>query len=330
MSETAADWPGFEVAGPPELLDGAAEIVAATLADGVLLGTSRETWHESRYLQELRGRSGSGSEDPRDHVLRIYLARDADLGACGGLLADELSQVFPEAWDKGLLRVRPIVIPQADWATEWRQFFTPIAVGDRLLVLPSWWDAQAALRDLAKTAEDTLIIRIEPGCAFGSGTHPTTRLCLGMLEGNLPNAARVLDFGAGSGVLSFACAALGASAVVGIEIDPDALGNFENNRELNADGVPVDRIAYRIGSSDVLGADEVFDLIVCNALFDRVSSHLPTLLEHLAPEGVFLYSGFLGEDGPVVVKHLKGLRLEPLDLASLEEWAGIATRRLLV
>jgi ribosomal protein L11 methyltransferase len=258
------------------------------------------------------------------NCLSVYFSPQADAKECGRLLNEALQAAFPDAQDAGQLRLHPISVPGADWATLWREFFRPIRVSSRLLVLPAWWD-EAQARPLA---EDAIVLRIQPGGAFGSGTHATTQIALRMLESAVRPGDRVLDFGAGSGILSFAAAALRAESVVCVEIDPESLSNFQENLRLNPSRGGKERIIYRVGSSERIGADETFRLIACNALFPNVSPHFEALLRHLIPGGVFLYSGFLLSEREEVVSYLSGLGWTLAGFAEQEEWGGAAFSRI--
>jgi len=137
-------------------------------------------------------------------------------------------------------------------------------------------------------------------------------------------AARVLDFGAGSGILAFAAAKLGAERIAAIECDGEALENYHLNAELN--GV-ADRIDYRIGSSERIGEGETFDLAVCNALFDRVAPHFARVLDSLAVAGLFIYSGYLESQQAEVAAHLDALGFAAERLDREDEWLGGIFRR---
>jgi len=340
-----SSWPGFEILGPAELLDAAESAVCAALDESDLLGTARVTWLDPRYAPAGEtahpANAASAHLDPtQDYLaeppsvpegvvncLSVYLSPQADAAQCGRLLKEALQAVFPDARDAGRLRLRPISLPDADWATLWREFFHPIRVSERLLVLPAWWDEAQARREAAPLAEDAIVLRIQPGSAFGSGTHASTQIVLRMLESAVRPGDRVLDFGAGSGILSFAAAALGAESVVCVEIDPESLPNFEENLRLNP-SPGKERIVYRIGSSERIGADETFRVIACNALFRNVSPHFGLLLRHVVPGGVFLFSGFLLSERETVVSYLSGLGCTLTGFTAQEEWGGAAFSRI--
>jgi ribosomal protein L11 methyltransferase len=320
-SET--DWPGLELRGEIGTLDEIEPLIGAILDESVFLGTARQTWYDPKEAANAPDGSPVGGRGS----LIVYLAQGADIAIASQVLEHGLGEGSSEAFRTGALTLNPLVTPDADWATLWRDFFRPIRVSESLVVLPAWYEVEEALDSLGLGERQPTVIRIEPGRAFGSGTHATTLLCLRGLDGIVGPKTRVLDFGAGSGILSFTAAALGAQSIVAVEIDPETTKNFEENRRLNRAAIGDARIDHRIGSSEILGKEERFDLIVCNALFQRVADHLPALAERLADGGHLLYSGFLTEQHEEVtrfVEHEMGLRI--LDITTEGEWEALSAR----
>lgn len=305
-------WPGFDLTGPAELLDDAESAVCSMLDEGDLLGTAREERPEPT------------AEQREQAVLRIYLSPEANAATCAELINEGLKQFLPEDSAAGRLVLSPFSIPDEDWATLWKDFFRPLRIGQRLLVLPAWWDEAQGVAQLGMTREEAVILRIEPGRAFGSGTHATTQLALRLLEAHLAKGARVLDYGSGSGILSFAAATLDAGPIVAVEVDEECLDNFHDNTCLNHQEGRVD---YRVGSVDVIRADERFDLVVCNVLFSRIKGLVPAMLEHLEPAGLFVFSGFLNAERVEVGEVLRECGFVALEDCSQEEWGAVLARR---
>lgn len=171
------------------------------------------------------------------------------------------------------------------WEREWLKDFRPMRFGRRLWVAPGDQPIDAD-EDIA---DDAIIIRLDPGLAFGTGTHPTTRLCLEWLEA-LPLAGRrVLDFGCGSGILSIAAACLGAGSVVALDIDPQALTATRDNAARND-------VAHRI---ETCGHGESqachFDVVVANILSETLKRNASTICSRLKPRGVLALAGILDD-----------------------------------
>jgi len=198
-----------------------------------------------------------------------------------------LPGLFPDL-DLGSLRVAVTTVNEADWSDNWKRFWGPTPVGQRLLVLPSWEEPPETDRE---------ILLIDPGMAFGTGTHETTRLCLELLEEVLPSGALVLDLGSGSGILSIAAVLLGASDVTAVDIDPVAERVTRENALRNG---AEDRITVLTGNvlTDPVFASSVagsYQVILSNIVADAVIALAPVVRPWLAAGGVWILSGVISE-----------------------------------
>lgn len=169
-------------------------------------------------------------------------------------------------------------VAEQDWVSLTQAQFEPICISPRLWVVPSWHtppDARAT------------VLVLDPGMAFGTGSHPTTRLCLEWLESHVRGGVSVLDYGCGSGILAIAAAKLGASEVVGVDVDPQAVTSSASNAERNA---VVAR--FHDARSELPG---VFDLVVANILSNPLKVLAPAICAHVRPGGSLALSGILVE-----------------------------------
>ncbi len=172
-------------------------------------------------------------------------------------------------------------VPDADWVRLTQAQFGPIRVGERILIVPSWHaDQIPAQRDAQHIA-----IQLDPGLAFGTGSHPTTHLCLEWLADQLPDAATVLDYGCGSGILAIAAVMLGAGTVVGVDIDEQAVQSTRDNAQAN--GVIVQSML-----PDGL-SDGQFDVVVANILSNPLKVLAPMLAGRVKSGGQLILSGVL-------------------------------------
>lgn len=208
-------------------------------------------------------------------------------------------------------RIDYAFIEEEDWAEAWKHFFHPIRVSDRFVVKPTW-------RDYAAEA-DEIVLEIDPGMAFGTGMHPTTVLCLRALEAVVRKGMSVLDVGTGSGILALAAAKLGASRVVGVDLDPIAAAIAHRNLRLN--GVTGDSMmaAGRLVESIRMQAD----VVVANILTEVVLSLSQAVGEVMAPEGVLICSGIVASNAPVVIQALADRGFHHIDQAMLDGWVCI-------
>lgn len=194
-------------------------------------------------------------------------------------------------------------IPYGDWAEGWKKHFVPTRVGERIVVLPSWETFEAGDRDV--------IVTVDPGIAFGTGTHETTRLCLAAIERHLTEnpGASVLDVGTGTAILSIAAVKLGAAQpVTAIDIDEDAL---EAARENVSRNVEPSAIALSNTPLEALGT---FDLVVANILADILLGMSGDLIDRVAPGGTLILSGILATQRAEIESAFAG----PLELVHSE------------
>ena len=183
-------------------------------------------------------------------------------------------------------------VADEDWSLSWKQHWQPDPVGDGLLILPAWLE-------VPPEHGERLVIRMDPGSAFGTGSHPTTRLCLEALEQAPPVGALVADLGCGSGVLGLAALGLGATAVVAADTDSLAVRATGDNRELN--GRPADQLKVSLGSVEALQQlleGRRADLLLCNILAPVIEALAPGFEALGAPEGRALLGGLLVDQAP--------------------------------
>lgn len=171
-------------------------------------------------------------------------------------------------------------VAEQDWVRLTQAQFDPIHIGKNIWVVPSWHQAPEP---------DALVLELDPGLAFGTGSHPTTRLCMEWLEAHPPQGQSVLDYGCGSGILAIVAHKLGATRVVGVDIDPQAVESARHNSERNAC-----RIDYCLPDQlTAAGPDSRFDVVIANILSGPLQLLAPLLCRHLAPGGRLLLSGVL-------------------------------------
>jgi ribosomal protein L11 methyltransferase len=186
------------------------------------------------------------------------------------------------------------LIDEEDWSSSWKQYWEPQPIGDKLLINPAWLELPQDT--------DRLILQLDPGVAFGTGTHATTQLCLEALEMRLqPGTNQVLaDIGCGSGILSTAAILLGADRVYAVDNDPLAVKATGENRDLN--GIAPDRLAVELGSIERLQEmlPAPVDGFVCNILADVIIELVPAMSGIIKPKGWAALSGILSTQVPDV------------------------------
>jgi len=213
--------------------------------------------------------------------------------------------------DLGELSVSAKVEDDVLWRDKWKEYFKPTKLSNNIVVKPTWCEYEPN--------EEDIVIEIDPGMAFGTGTHETTMLCIRMIEKYMHGGYKVLDVGSGSGILSIAAAKLGASDVLGIDIDEDAVRVSNENYELN--GVS-DRAKAIVGDLTV-GVDYKANIVVANLLADIVMRLSKDTKRHLEEKGIFITSGILTEKSEAVEKCMIECGFEIVEKAILGEWCSI-------
>lgn len=192
-------------------------------------------------------------------------------------------------------------VEDADWVRLTQAQFAPLQISDRLWITPSWHEAPLSAE---------IVLQLDPGLAFGTGSHATTRLCLRWLDQNIKGSERVLDYGCGSGILAIAALKLGAAIAFGTDIDPNAIIASRANAAVNA-------VAATFGPPDALG-DFNADVVVANILAKPLQVLAPLLANHCRPGGMLVLSGILRDQADAVIDSYSGLA----DLASWAEEDG--------
>jgi len=219
-------------------------------------------------------------------------------------------------------------IADQNWMEAWKQHYKPIPIGQRLVILPAWMDSPDSNR---------VAIRIDPGMAFGTGTHPTTQLCLELMEtfvgvdGRAERPLRVIDVGCGSGILSIAAIKLGAKSALGVDIDPGSIKNARENADTNHVG---DELILDIGSvQEILDGKFAFSkapLVVANILAPVIIRLFDAGLVDLIEEnGAIILSGILQEQAQAVIEagQARGLRLN--ERRQMGDWVALTMSRLI-
>lgn len=211
--------------------------------------------------------------------------------------------------------IKIIEVTKTNWNEAWKQYFLPTRVGKCFVVLPPW-EAPTA-QDLS---EGRLCLYIEPGMAFGTGTHATTQLCLRLLETIDLTDSTVLDIGTGSGILAIAARKRGARWCIGIDHDPDIRENAAKNLQLN--GISQEDVAIIVGRPHDLKISSPFDVVLCNMLYHEAEPLFPLIKNYLRQDGLLCLSGFLSGEEQRVKHELAKLGFRPVQNDTEEEWAA--------
>jgi ribosomal protein L11 methyltransferase len=249
----------------------------------------------------------------RQHAVIGYFPKNRQAKKRCRILEEKLA-VLKE--NSGLLyRVSYKELDEEDWAEAWKVFFESQKIGEKIVVKPTWCEYKAD--------PDDIVLELDPGMAFGTGTHATTILCIRLIEKYLHKGDSVLDIGTGSGILMIAAAMLGAGFVCGLDKNEMAVKIAETNLRLN--GIASQRFSVKEGHL-VAGIEERYDLVVANILTQVIYNLLENIEKNLNDQAVFICSGILEKNENLVISRMKTIGFDILDLCIKDQWVAIAGR----
>lgn len=257
--------------------------------------------------------------------IRLYLPHDAQAPEQIAQLKSEL-EVFraqnPDT-DLGSLEVSLQNLQEEDWEESWKQYYQPIPIGEKLLIVPQWLSPE--------NPEHRIPVVLDPGMIFGTGAHASTQMCLRALEQTIHGGERVIDLGSGSGILSIAALLLGAQEATGVDIDPKAEDIARENAALNGLTAP----KFRAVTGNVIGdkammeslSEDGYDVVLANIVADVIIPLSAVVPHFLRPDGVFICSGILNTRLPEVERAIEAAGLTITQREMQEDWCRLTARR---
>ncbi len=202
---------------------------------------------------------------------------------------------------------------EEDYQNSWKKYLYPEKVSDKFVVKPTWREY--------KPEENELVIELDPGRAFGTGSHPTTSLCLKIMEENIKPGNSVIDVGTGSGILMIAAEKLGATDIYGIDIDELAVEATKENLELNS--ISSDIAKVYLGDLISVVKDKQFDVVVANILADVILLLLRDIFKVVKKDGLIIFSGIIEDKLPEITKQVEEKGLKILEIKKDKEWRAL-------
>lgn len=254
----------------------------------------------------------------QDVLVIGYLSDDASLSDRLAALRNRTAQLRETDFgiDVGSLALETSSVREEDWANNWKKYYKPFPVGERLWVRPVWEE------ETCPPGRAELVM--DPGMAFGTGTHETTGMCLELLEKYVTPGMKVYDIGCGTGILAIAALKLGAASALAVDRDPVCVDAAHNNLALNR----MEQAAMTIQLGNLLeGIEASADLIVSNIIAEVIISMTESAKAHLPAGGVWIVSGIIKERREDVEKALSAAGLTLLDTRSRGEWVAMAWRK---
>ena len=257
--------------------------------------------------------------------IRLYLPHDAQAPEQFAQLKSELEAFRAQNpdTDLGSLEVSLQNLQEEDWEESWKQYYQPIPIGERLLIVPQWLSPE--------NPEHRIPVVLDPGMIFGTGAHASTQMCLRALEQTIHGGERVIDLGSGSGILSIAALLLGAQEATGVDIDPKAEDIARENAALNGLTAP----KFRAVTGNVIGdkammeslSEGGYDVVLANIVADVIIPLSAVVPHFLRPDGVFICSGILNTRLPEVERAIEAAGLTITQREMQEDWCRLTARR---
>lgn len=247
--------------------------VMSMVDNGLMIEDANEVDNLDHCYGELIDESMKNA-DRTVGAVSVYIPDERSPAECVAFIKERLTGIEYEITLSGM--------KEEDWANSWKQYYKPVRIGKRLIVVPSW--------EKFEPEESDIVLRMDPGMAFGTGTHETTRLCSALMEDYMKAGDRVLDIGTGSGILAIAASKLGASKVYAYDIDPVAIRVAEENcLENGCENI-------ECGISDLLrqvNADEKYDFVSANIVADILVRLAPDIARYIKEGGLIAVSGII-------------------------------------
>ncbi|PXW91617.1 [LSU ribosomal protein L11P]-lysine N-methyltransferase [Streptohalobacillus salinus] len=310
------NWSEFCIHTTNEAIEPISNILHEAGASGVVIEDAED------LLKERPTTFGEMYElDPNDYpeegvILKAYLPVNSFLGETVEQIKEAINQLLIYNIDLGMNKVSISEVNEEAWATAWKKYYKPVKISNKITITPTWEDYQPV-------STDEIIIELDPGMAFGTGTHPTTVLSMQALESYIKPDQTVIDVGTGSGVLSIAAAKLGAKTVYAYDLDQVAVDSARINTKIN-------QVQEQITVKQNNLLDDIAiipDVIVANILAEIILRFEKEAFHLLKPGGIFIASGIISQKKTQVKEGLIAAGFTILDVNEMEDWVSITARK---
>lgn len=249
-------------------------------------------------------------------VIKAYLSSDSSLGEKLSLIKDKINWLKNRdlGVDLGSLDIELTSVREEDWSNTWKKYYKPMKVSDRIVIKPSW--------ETYNKKKGQVILTLDPGMAFGTGTHETTMLCMQAIDQYIRPDHSLIDIGCGTGVLSIGALLLGAKAATAIDLDGNAVEIARKNAQINK---VLDRMTLVHGNllDEIEGS---YDIVVANIIADVIIELSQYVTNYIKAGGLFISSGIIHERLDEVIEQIESVGLIIEKVAKMGEWAMVVSR----
>ncbi|MDM5234494.1 50S ribosomal protein L11 methyltransferase [Lysinibacillus pakistanensis] len=309
-------WSELSIHTKNEAVEAISNILHEAGASGVVIEDSAEL-AKPREDQFGEIYALNEADFPKDGVIvKAYLSESSFLNETVEEIKAAITNLTNFNIDIGENVVSIVEVNEEDWATAWKQYYHPVKISERFTIVPTW-------EDYTPVSTDELIIELDPGMAFGTGTHPTTVMCLQGLERVVKEGDTVIDIGTGSGVLSIGAALLGAKSVHALDLDEVAVRSAQENVVLNK----VEDTVSVFHGNLLDTVKEPADVVVANILAEIIISFTDDAFSIVKPGGLYVTSGIIGAKRDDVKAALEASGFVIEEVLLMEDWVAIIARR---
>lgn len=309
-------WSEIAVHTTHEATEAVANIFHEAGASGVIIEDSREPDLERENLFGEIVELDRSLYPAEGVIIKAYLPVNSFLIETVKDIEESIAQLPKFGIDVGLNKMKQSVVDEEDWATAWKQYYHPVKISSRFTIVPTW-------EDYKPVDSDELIVELDPGMAFGTGTHPTTVMCMQALEKYVEKDQTIVDVGTGSGVLAIGAAMLGAKEVLALDLDDVAVVAAKENVALNK----VAQIVEVKQGNLLDSVTEKPDMIVANILADIIMSFSQDAANLLNEDGLFIVSGIIEEKKEEVKQDLISKGFDIIEVVMMEDWVAIVSKK---
>jgi ribosomal protein L11 methyltransferase len=259
--------------------------------------------------------------NPKDYpdegvIVKAYLPVTSFLGETVDAIKESINNLVIHNIDIGRNTVTVSEVNEEEWATAWKKYYHPVKISERFTIVPTW-------EEYTPVSSDELIIELDPGMAFGTGTHPTTVMCIQALERTVVDGDHVVDVGTGTGVLSIASAMLGANSVLALDLDEVAVKSAKINSKLNKTNEVV-----TVAQNNLLdGVDQLADVVVANILAEVIVRFTDDVARIVKKDGYFISSGIILQKKDEVRTAIERSGFEIIETIQMEDWIAMIAKR---
>lgn len=317
MELVVLKWTEFSIHTTQEAVEPVSNILHEAGASGVVIEDPHDLIKDwGVHLGEIY--QLSPDDYPEEGVIvKAYFPVNSFLAETVDEVKEAINGLLLYDIDLGYNKVTLHEVKEEDWATAWKKYYKPVKISNSITISPTW-------EEYKPVRADECVIELDPGMAFGTGTHPTTVLCVQAIEKYIHEGDEVIDVGTGTGVLSIAAAKLGAGRVIALDLDEIAVESAKLNTEINK----VDDVVAVKQNNLIEGIEGQYDVIVANILAEIIVRFVQDAARVLKPGGTFITSGIIQRKKADVKDALLSHGFEIEEILEMEDWVAIIAKKV--